>query len=184
MTPGQLSTSAQNGKHSRPGGDTVYFCAVDGMGNACSFINSNYMGFGTGVPPSQHQQAMSTGRHSMHCQHARHRHHCAPAHVSSAAHKAVPICAGIVPDGCGFTLQNRGQNFILEEGHPNCLGPRKRPFHTIIPGLATTAEGDLYAAFGVMGGFMQPQGHMQVMLNITQHGMLLGYELSFLFACL
>ncbi|KAF9783460.1 gamma-glutamyltranspeptidase [Thelephora terrestris] len=74
---------------------------------------------------------------------------------------------GAVPHGCGFTLQSRGSSFVLEKGHPNSLEGGKRPYHTIIPALVTRHD-DLFMSYGVMGNYMQPQGHIQVLLNILR----------------
>ena len=78
--------------------------------------------------------------------------------------------SGIVIPGLGFALQNRGAGFVMDDGHPNRVGPRKRPFHTIIPGFVTR-DGEPVMAFGVMGGSMQPQGHTQILLNMLVFGM-------------
>ena len=107
-----------------PKSDTVYLSAVDGDGNACSFINSLYYGFGS----------------------------------------------GLVAPGTGIALQNRGALFSLDPAHPNCLEPGKRPYHTIIPAMVTRRD-ELWASYGVMGGFMQPQGHLQVLVNLVDLGL-------------
>lgn len=105
-------------------GDTVYLTVADGEGNMVSWIQSLYMGFGSG------------------------------------------LTAGTT----GVQLQNRGANFSLEEGHPNEAAGGKRPYHTIIPGFITK-DGQAWSSFGVMGGFMQPQGHLQVGSNLVDFGM-------------
>ncbi len=106
-----------------PKGGTVYLTAADASGVMVSMIQSNYMGFGSGI---------------------------------------------VVP-GTGISLQNRGANFSTAQGHPNQVGPRKRPYHTIIPGFVTK-DGAQVMSFGVMGGPMQPQGHVQVLVRIADHG--------------
>jgi gamma-glutamyltranspeptidase/glutathione hydrolase len=106
-----------------PRGGTVYLTAADASGVMVSMIQSNYLGFGSGV---------------------------------------------VVP-GTGIALQNRGAGFVATQGHPNQVGGGKRPFHTIIPGFVTR-NGAPVMSFGVMGGQMQPQGHVQVLVRVVDHG--------------
>ena len=78
--------------------------------------------------------------------------------------------SGMVPPGLGFMLQDRGELFSLEEGHFNVYEPNKRPFHTIIPAFITK-DNKPYLSFGLMGGAMQPQGHVQIVINLIDFGM-------------
>ena len=78
--------------------------------------------------------------------------------------------SGMTPPGLGFILQDRGEMFVLKAGHPNSFAPGKRPFHTIIPAFVTK-NGKPWLAFGVMGGAMQPQGHVQILMNLIDFGM-------------
>lgn len=78
--------------------------------------------------------------------------------------------SGMAPTGLGFILQDRGEMFVLRAGHPNAYAPGKRPFHTIIPAFVTKA-GKPWLSFGVMGGAMQPQGHVQIVMNLIDFGM-------------
>lgn len=103
---------------------TVYLATADKDGNMVSLIQSNYMGFGS----------------------------------------------GIVIDGTGISMQNRGHTFKLDSSHHNKLEPRKRTYHTIIPGFLMK-DGKAVGPFGVMGGFMQPQGHLQVVMNLIDFKM-------------
>jgi len=103
---------------------TVYLATADNDGNMVSMIQSNYMGFGSGL---------------------------------------------VVPN-TGIALHNRGHNFSLDDTKDNCLAPNKRPYHTIIPGFLTKGKVPV-GPFGVMGGFMQPQGHMQVVMNLIDFHM-------------
>jgi len=79
--------------------------------------------------------------------------------------------SGMVVEGTGIALQNRGFGFSLDPAHPNAIAPRKRPYHTIIPAMALGADGQPLYSYGVMGGHMQPQGHVQVLLNLVDFGM-------------
>ena len=78
--------------------------------------------------------------------------------------------SGMAPPGLGFILQDRGEQFVLKAGHPNSYAPGKRPFHTIIPAFVTR-DGKPWLSYGVMGGAMQPQGHVQILLNLIDFGM-------------
>jgi gamma-glutamyltranspeptidase/glutathione hydrolase len=111
------------GHGSPPRGGTVYLTAADASGMMVSMIQSNFLGFGSGV---------------------------------------------VVP-GTGISLQNRGSGLVLTPGHPNQVGPNKRPYHTIIPGFVTR-NGAPLMSFGLMGGGMQPQGHTQMMVRMADYG--------------
>ncbi|MGD9584448.1 MAG: gamma-glutamyltransferase family protein, partial [Lysobacterales bacterium] len=78
--------------------------------------------------------------------------------------------SGMAPPGLGFILQDRGEMFVLKEGHANSYAPGKRPFHTIIPAFISK-DGKPWVSFGVMGGAMQPQGHVQIVTNLIDFGM-------------
>ncbi|MGE0596815.1 MAG: gamma-glutamyltransferase family protein [Hyphomonadaceae bacterium] len=78
--------------------------------------------------------------------------------------------SGLVPDGLGFMLQDRAELFSLESGHPNVYAPGRRPFQTIIPAFALR-NGEPWLSFGLMGGDMQPQGHVQVIVNLVDYGL-------------
>ena len=78
--------------------------------------------------------------------------------------------SGLTPDGLGFMFQDRGELFSLDPSHPNAFAPGKRPFHTIIPAFVMK-DGKPFMSFGLMGGSMQPQGHVQVLVNIIDYGM-------------
>lgn len=106
------------------GSGTVYLAAADEEGNMVSFIQSNYMGFGSGI---------------------------------------------VVP-GTGIAMQNRGYDFSMDENHVNVLAGGKKTYHTIIPGFVTK-NNEAVGPFGVMGGFMQPQGHMQMIMNTIDFGL-------------
>ncbi|MCH9037081.1 MAG: gamma-glutamyltransferase, partial [Chloroflexi bacterium] len=77
---------------------------------------------------------------------------------------------GLVVPGTGVVLHNRGSLFSLDPEHPNCLAPNKRPYHTIIPAMVTRND-QVWLSFGVMGGFQQPQGHLQVLANMVDFGL-------------
>lgn len=81
-----------------------------------------------------------------------------------------PFGSGLVVPGTGIALQNRGRGFVLDPTHPNCIAPGKRPFHTLIPAMLCDAAGPR-VSFGVMGGDVQAQGHLQVVSNLVDHGM-------------